>query len=82
MKTYIWNTEYEVSVVNAETLDEAKKLLIEVYRKQFVDACLKRGLNEKDFEENYNRRIESFKKVDPDIILEPNTAISYEHANE
>lgn len=82
MKTYIWNTEYEVSVVNAETLDEAKKLLIDVYKKQFVDACLKRGLNEKDFEENYNRRIESFKKVDPDIILEPNTAISYEHANE
>lgn len=82
MKTYIWNTEYEVSVVNAETLDEAKKLLIDVYKKQFVDACLKRGLNEKDFEENYNRRIESFKKIDPDIILEPNTAISYEHANE
>lgn len=82
MKTYIWNTEYEVSVVNAETLDEAKKLLIDVYKKQFVDACLKHGFNIKDFEENYNRRIESFKKVDPDIILEPNTAISYEHANE
>lgn len=82
MKTYIWNTEYEVSVVNAETLDEAKKLLIDVYRKQFVDACLKRGLNEKDFEGNYNETIESFKKLDPDIILEPNTAISYQHANE
>jgi hypothetical protein len=82
MKTYIWNTEYEVSVANAETVEEAKNLLIEVYTKQFVEACSRRGLNKKDFEEDFLNRMDVFKKQDPDIILEPNTAISYDHANE
>lgn len=97
MKTYIWNTDQEVYVVNADSLEQAKHLL----RRQFSKDGLEELLNKKDKHlENTNnlpsyviprvKNILSFKleslleiwNAEPDYILNNNEAVIYSHVNE
>ena len=69
MKTFIWNNEYNVYVAVASSLEEARKLII-------VKDTSWEGYMIDKFE------LVSFLNREPDIILEENVAIIYNHSNE
>ncbi len=97
MKTFIWNTEYEVLLANGKNVEDARSNLFQ----HFVEKTRKELIDEKDLDkikENclpsyvYHRActilnsdvwvlIECFKK-EPDYIIEENKALIYNHANE
>lgn len=53
MKTFIWNRQYEVLVVNANSIEEARKLLKPILKK-FLDVDIKSTIERaKAFKKNY-----------------------------
>ena len=82
MKTYIWGCNdnyhafvYEFLVVMAEDLNEARSLAIKQLEYEF---------NKKEYKHRFGKDSDEFKTVtyDHPIIIEPNTAVIIDHANE
>lgn len=96
MKTFIWNTEYQVFISNAPDLKTARLRL----HYQFTDQSIKGLIDEKDKDAKdgmipsyvlhraysvINADLSDFLEVwekEPDYILEDNQAVIYDHSNE
>lgn len=89
LKTYIWNTEYEVLVSVSDTVEKARYQLYQKWYKNSMDYTDRsNGLSD---EINLNRAkaifsscMEIFKVIEkePDIVLNANEAVIYDHGNE
>lgn len=97
MKTFIWNTEYEVLLANAENVEDARQILF----KAFVNSSRVRLIDDKDRDKIKDNAIPSYVlsraesiinsdvwtlleafKREPDTIVEMYKGIIYNHANE
>lgn len=68
MKTFIWNTEYDVIAVVAETQELGKEILLasDYYYHNFC----------------FGDMLSDVIKRDADIVIEENQCIIYDHVNE
>lgn len=107
MKTFIWSTrEYEILAANANTVEEAREMLIPVlndfldseleYEKKRAEFYLEnyKDISDKQYKskqwwdreiENLKLRIRKEKEIiikEPDIIIEENSALIFDHINE
>ncbi len=96
MKTFIWNTEYEVFAAMAETVEQARGVIHDTFKKNNTALLI----DEKDSytlkqasiptyvyyrAQSVLGNIASLLEIwgkEPDIILEANQGVIYDHANE
>jgi len=98
MKTFIWNTEYDVYITSTDTLTTARSLLLKHIEKRYIESSEKLRYHKLKYPYYYlywkNRNWEddlvNIKNIeeneilnrDPDIIIEEHQAIIFNHINE
>lgn len=97
MKTFIWNTEYDVLAASSDCVESARRLLLHEFvrkgKQQMIDEEDRKTIATNSLPSyvlaraegylNYNLEtfIEIYKR-EPDVIIEHKQAIIYTHANE
>lgn len=88
--TYIWNSEYQVYLANADTEDAARNLLILRFIKDAEEAIRPEGIPLQPLtllytsKAYFNRMSEFFTIMmrKPDFVIAEDTAKIYDHGNE